>query len=158
MKFFMRGIIISLLMLNSAWAMTSFDGNKTLSIEQLAQTNKGKWTFMEVWAHDCHMCRKTIHHIEDMSMNLDNVSVFGVSIDGKADKALAEKFIDEMDLTFPNYLSNAAEVDSFILRNAGEVLVGTPTALLFNPQGKLVAVQPGAVTSKEVENFIKNNP
>lgn len=163
MKFFKQGISITLLLSSllfsmSAWAMSDIKTNQTITIEQLAAQNKGQWTFMEVWASDCHMCRRSIHHIEDMSMSVDNLKVYGISIDGVADKNLAQKFIADMGLTFPNYLSNAPEVDSFILRNAGETLMGTPTALLFNPQGKLVAVQPGAVTVEEVESFMAKNP
>jgi hypothetical protein len=33
--------------------------------------------------------------------------------------------------------------------------MGTPTTMVFNPKGKLVAVQPGAVTAKELVGFIQ---
>ncbi|MGB3916032.1 TlpA family protein disulfide reductase [Thiothrix litoralis] len=116
---------------------------------------KGKWTVMEVWASDCRMCRATIHHTVDFETSNPDVDVIGVSLDGKAGKANAEKFIDEQGLTFTNLLSDPSEVDKYLYSTAKESFIGTPTFMVYNPQGKLLAVQPGAVTAEELSDFIK---
>ncbi|OQX01081.1 MAG: alkyl hydroperoxide reductase [Thiothrix lacustris] len=117
--------------------------------------SKGKWTVMEVWASDCPMCRASIHHTIDFQVSNPDVTVVGVSLDGAEGKADAEKFIDEYGLTFPNVLSNPSEIDQYLYTTAKESFIGTPTFVVYNPEGKLLAVQPGAVTEEELSAFIK---
>ena len=42
-------------------------------------------------------------------------------------------------------------------QNLGESLIGTPTFILFDPEGKLVAAQPGIVAISSLEKFIIQN-
>jgi peroxiredoxin len=116
---------------------------------------KGKWTVMELWASDCRMCRGSIHHTIDFEASNPDVEVIGISLDDTSGKADAEKFIDEYGLTFTNLLSNPSEVDKYLYTTAKESFIGTPTFMVYNPQGKLLAVQAGAVTSEELSAFIQ---
>ncbi|WML91348.1 TlpA disulfide reductase family protein [Thiothrix lacustris] len=116
---------------------------------------KGKWTVMEVWASDCRMCRASIHHTVDFEMSNPDVDVIGISLDGKEGKANAKKFIDEQGLTFNNLISDPSEIDKYLYSTAKESFIGTPTFMVYNPEGKLLAVQPGAITAEELSDFIK---
>jgi len=42
-------------------------------------------------------------------------------------------------------------------QSIGESLVGTPTFILFDSEGKLVAAQPGIVSTESLEKFITEN-
>lgn len=134
-----------------ASALTDMHG-KTASLETLV--GQGKWTVVEVWASDCRACRGSIHHTVDFETANPDVDVIGISLDGADGKANAEKFIDEFGLDFPNLLSNASEIDQYLYSTAKESFIGTPTFMLYNPQGKLLAVQPGVVTEEELGAFI----
>lgn len=148
-------LLLSLSLLSVALpshAMTTMAG-KPVKMEQLV--GKGRWTAIEIWASTCSICRQTIHHLIEIDQRLPTIDVFGISIDDQAGKAEAQRFIQQHKMRFPNFLSNAAEVDAYLVKHADETFLGTPTLLLFSPQGKLVAVQPGPVTATELKDFIK---
>jgi len=132
--------------------MTDLKGN-TVQLENVV--GKGKWTVMKVWASDCHVCRQTIHYLSDFEVSFPEADVYGISIDGQEGKAQAQAFVSQYGLKFPNLLSDLREINTYLNKAAGESLYGTPTMLVFNPQGKLIAVQPGPVTADELVAFIK---
>lgn len=136
----------------SASALSGLDGTAT-TFEALV--GKGKWTVMEVWASDCRICRASAHHTVDFEATNPEVEVIGVSLDDTKGKANAEKFIDEFGFTFTNLLSNPSEVDQYLHTTAKKSFIGTPTFMVYNPQGELLAVQPGAVTAEELSAFIE---
>lgn len=115
---------------------------------------KGKWTVVTIWAHDCPICKQEIYHMtffHDAHKNKD-ATVLGVSIDGYANKARAQKFIDDQGLNFPNLITDPQTIGKF----GGGALVGTPTVYIFSPQGELVAKNIGATTQEDVEKFISS--
>ena len=68
-----------------------------------------------------------------------------------------QEFIDQHNIVYPTLISDAVEMDTFLYKTARESFIGTPTLLVFNPKGELVAVQPGTVTPTELSNFIKEH-
>ena len=58
-------------------------------------------------------------------------------------------------VNFPNLLSDAVEISGILYTAAGESLVGTPTMIVYNPQGELAAVQPGPVMAQDLIRFIQ---
>lgn len=141
-----------LLITTPATAMTDLQG-QPVQLENLV--GKGKWTVMKIWASDCHVCRQTIHYLKDVEVSFPEADVYGISIDGQEGKADAQAFVKQNSLDFPNLLSDLSEINTYLNKSAGESLFGTPTMLVFNPQGKLIAVQPGPVTADELIAFIK---
>lgn len=134
-----------------ASALSGMDG-KPASFDTLA--SKGKWTVVEAWASDCRACRSSIHETVDFEAGNPDVAVVGISLDGDSGKANAEKFIDEFGLSFTNLLSNPSELDQYLYSTAKESFIGTPTFMVYDPEGKLRAVQPGIVTAEELAAFI----
>lgn len=118
---------------------------------------KGKWTIVVLWAHDCPLCNQEIHQMaffHDEHHKKDAI-VLGVSVDGKAQKAQAMKFIERHDLDFTNLL---AEPDQFVLmRFGGGLFIGTPTYYVYTPDGKLYTREVGPITQEEVEKFMKES-
>ena len=146
--------LLAATILNStALAFTEFDGKKT-SIED--QLGGGKWTVLEVWASDCHACRQHMPDMVKFNGKMDNVRLLGVALDGQPGKAAAKAMINEYGIPFKTILSNPIEINAWMELNAEESLIGTPTFMIFDPKGKLVALQPGILPVKSLEKFIKS--
>lgn len=109
---------------------------------------KGKWTVVAVWAHDCPICNQEIHQMEffhDAHRKKD-ATVLGVSIDGdNVDKA--KRFVADHSLTFPNLITDPGTVSEF---GAGD-LIGTPTYLIFTPDGTLAGKKVGPLSQEQIE-------
>lgn len=138
-----------------AQALTDMQGN-TKQLEDIV--GQGKWTVFKIWASDCHVCQQTIHYLSEFKAAYPAADVYGISVDGQrdaADKAKAQAFIDRFDVQFPTLLSDFIEISGILYTAAGESLRGTPTMLVYTPQGKLLAVQPGAVMAQDLIRFIQ---
>lgn len=109
---------------------------------------KGKWTVVAVWAHDCPICNQEIHQMEffhDAHRKKD-ATVLGVSIDG-ANVDKAKRFVEDHSLTFPNLITDPGTVSDF---GAGD-LIGTPTYLVFAPDGSLATKKVGPMSQEQIE-------
>lgn len=114
---------------------------------------KGKWTVVVFWAHDCPICKAEIIQMvffHDAHRKKD-ATVLGVSIDGD-NTAVAQQFVDEQGLNFPNLIVDPAGVGDF---GAGR-LIGTPTYYIYDPQGKFVTKRIGATTQEQVEAIMRS--
>ena len=145
---------ILLLLSNSAFAFTDMKGKKD-SIQNHIGNNK--WTILEVWESNCPACRMHMPDMVKFDGKLKNARILGVSLDGQDGIDAAETFIDEYDVKFPTLITNFVEMNIWMQQSIGESLVGTPTFILFDPEGKLVAAQPGIVSTASLEKFIVQN-
>ena len=75
-------------------------------------------------------------------------------MDGQAKKAAALAFIERHDLPFPNLIGEPAMISLYYSALTQESLRGTPTFLIFDPEGELAAAQAGAVSPEAVDRFI----
>lgn len=152
-------VLISLLLLPFAANAQYFKdfSEKIRSVDEF--TGNGKWTVVMLWASDCHVCNHEAHEYVDFHQrHKDNdAQVLGISLDGKASRADAEKFISRHKLNFPNLIGEPEAVASFFQNLTGSRWIGTPTFLFFSPQGELMAQQVGAVPPKMIESFIDQN-
>lgn len=144
-------MLVSIMMSGTASAFTEFDGTQT-TIEK--QVGKGKWTLVEVWASDCHACRMHMPEMVEFDGKLKNLEIVGIALDGQPGKKAAKSMIDEYKMGFKNIISNPIEFNAWMELNAEESLIGTPTFLIFDPEGKLVAAQPGIIPVASIEKFI----
>ncbi len=129
--------------------ITSFD----------AQQTPGQWTVVMIWASDCHVCNEesgqyskfyTQHAGRDANM-------IGISIDGQRGKKAAEAFISRNGVVFPNLIGDVQTVSRWYQMETGESFRATPTFVVFGPDGKVRAAQPGAVPPAIIEQFISSN-
>lgn len=146
-SFFLGSLLLAL----PAAAMTNMNG-QAVNLDNL--TGKGKWTVFKVWASDCHICNHTAHHMNDFDMSADNADVYGISLDGQAGKHNAQRFIDKHNVSYPTLLGDVMEIDDIMYEQAKQSFVGTPTFMVYNPQGTLKAVQAGSITSEQLMGFI----
>ena len=143
-----------MLLSTSAQAFTDLDG-KPDSINN--HIGKDKWTIVEVWASDCGACRMHMPEMVEFDGKLKNARLLGVTLDGQKGIDNAEDFLAEFDVKFPTIVSNSIEMNIWMEQSIGESLRGTPTFILFDPEGKLVAAQPGIVAVESLEKFIMSN-
>ena len=139
------------LLSSSALAFTELDGKKT-TVED--QVGNGKWSVVEIWASDCHACHMHMPEMVEFNGKMDNLRIVGISLDGQAGKADAKSMIKKYDIPFKTILSNPIEVNAWMELIAQEGLRGTPTFMIFDPEGKLVALQPGIISVAAIEKFI----
>ena len=122
-------------------------------------TGKGKWVLVMFWASDCHICNKEAHQYVDFHFahSDKDAIVLGVSIDGKSKFNDAKHFIKKHSIDFPNLIGEPEDVTAEYSKYAQSRWVGTPSFLLFNPKGEILAAQVGAVPPEIVEKFIEKN-
>lgn len=119
-------------------------------------TGKGKWTVVMLWASDCMVCNKEAHQyvaFHEKHKNT-NATVLGVSLDGNAKKKEAQEFLDRHKVSFPSLIGEPVFVANGFQEITGEDFRGTPTFLIYGPDGKIQAQQAGAVPTDLIESFI----
>lgn len=122
-------------------------------------TGKGKWTVVMIWASYCPTCNAEVGNyvkFNDAHKN-KNVRVMGISIDGKADRADAVKFIKRHHVDYQNLIGEEGDVIGMYSTLSGKHWLGTPSFLIFSPSGKLRAAQAGAVPTHVIESYIAKN-
>lgn len=119
----------------------------------------GKWTLVMIWATDCHICKEQKPKISAFhDKHKDSlVEVFGIALDGASHLDDVNQYLEEHQPTFPNYVGELPIVASNYTSLTEEPLRGTPTYLLFNPQGELKGNNPGPVSPSAIEGFIERH-
>ena len=91
-----------------------------------------------IWASDCQICNAeaaTYARFHE-SQREKGVGVLGVSMDGQDNKAAALAFIERHDLPFPNLIGEPGMISLYYASLTQESLRGTPTFLIFDPDGE----------------------
>ena len=114
----------------------------------------GQWTVVVVWSADCPICRREIYQMaffHDVHKNKD-AAVLGISVDGYANKAKAQAFVDDQSLNFPNLIGDPRDAS----RIGGGAFIGTPTHYFFAPDGRFVTQRIGPLTQEQAEKIIRD--
>ncbi len=146
--------IVFLVLSSSAFAFTDLNGKQDSIMNHIG---KNKWTIVEVWESSCPACRMHMPDMVKFDGKLKNARILGITLDGQDGIEDAEDFLAEFDVKFPNLVTNYVEMNIWMQQHVGESLVGTPTFILFDPKGDLVAAQPGIVSTASLEKFILQN-
>ena len=138
-----------LLAMSVSWAQA--DGFKVIDSNGKSHTlagYKGKWVLVNYWATWCPPCLEEIPDLIALHDNKkNNLVVIGVALDYRSPKQVTD-FAEGMLVTYPIVLGN-----SQVVNQIGPVQ-GLPTTYLYNPDGKMVAQQVGAITREAVETYI----
>ena len=114
---------------------------------------KGKWTVVVIWSVDCPICKKDIFHMaffHDEHKNRD-ATVLGISIDGTGETKRVKEFIRNQSLGFPNLIGTTDTPEQISPKS----FIGTPTYIIFDPQGGFAAQVVGPTTQSQMEGYIK---
>ena len=148
---FERMVLIVGLVLFSALA-TAAEGFSVRDLQGKAHTlagYKGKWVLVNFWATWCPPCLEEIPDLialHDKHKDKDLV-VIGIAMEYRNPKLVAD-FARDYFISYPVVLGNSG-----IAAQVGPV-EGLPTTYLFNPQGRIVAYNVGALTRQAVESYI----
>jgi len=117
---------------------------------------KGKWLVVMIWAENCHVCNEEVSEYIAFHNRHENIdaSVLGISIDGEESQAAAKAFLARHKPSFPNLISEPEDFMAYYAEIGGGPFKGTPTILLYTPEGTLSAAQAGAVPIRIIENYI----
>ncbi len=142
----------------SAHALTlkDFQG-ESRNLDHLKQP--GKWMIVMIWASDCHVCNAEApaYALFHESHKDNDAHIVGVSLDGFEGIHYAKSFVTNHDLPFPNLIAEPRELVLHYAELTGESFRGTPSFLVYDTSGNLVAAQAGAVPTEVIEAFITRN-
>jgi len=146
-------LLLSLASSASAAGLATMDGKAAKVADYLGD---GKWTVVMFWSSDCHVCHlKAPEYVAFQEKHkAGNIRLLGLTLDGKDNKDAAQGFIDEHKLNFPNLIGEPEDVAGFYYDNTGNYFVGTPTFMIYNPDGKVRAADAGAIPVSIIEDFI----
>lgn len=146
---------------NIALASMFLEDMETKKVRNLSEfTGQGKWTVVMFWASDCHVCNQEIdqyNSFHNKHRNSDAI-VIGVSMDPKTKRTEAQEFVKRHKVPFTNLQGIPVQIAQQFQALTGQEWIGTPTFLVFSPQGELLAQQVGAVPVPIIEKFMANNP
>lgn len=120
---------------------------------------EGKWTLVMLWTSNCGICTReypVISEFHDKHKDID-AKVIGVSLDGYSQLDTITRHINEMPMTFDNLIGEITVVAFNYEASTEEPLRGTPTFMMFNPQGQLVGHNTGPVKIEALEKFIQRH-
>lgn len=152
-------MMLGLLVSQSVFAVTPFrdlmntDGK---IVDTSRDFGHGKWTLVMLWSTDCVICTKQnpmISAFHEKHRNVD-AQVIGIALDGPMNIDNVNAYIERHQLPFTNYIGRMDLVAMNYQILTQEPLRGTPTYLLFDPQGNLKGNNPGPVRAVAVEEFM----
>ncbi len=117
---------------------------------------KGKWTLVMFWETTCAICKQQEPEYAKFHKDHKNkdAEVIAISIDGTDNIKLVSDYQQENSLPYPVMVTDKPEVREKFLAATQETFRGTPTYLLFSPEGELKAAQPGMLPATSVEKYI----
>ena len=134
-----------------------FQNLKSGAFETIDDHNQqGKWLVVMIWAHDCEVCEREVGDYQRFHQKHadNNAVVLGVTLDGAARQQAAVDFVARHQLKFENLIAEPEVVAAYYQITTGSKWIGTPSFLIFGPDGELKAKQVGAVETDIVEAFI----
>ena len=138
-----------LLLLSAAWVQAAdFRLTDTKGKTHTLSGYKGKWVLVNYWATWCPPCLEEIPDLVALHEDRkNNLVVIGVAMDYRNARQVTD-FAESMLVDYPIVLGNDE-----VVRQIGPVQ-GLPTTYLYNPDGRMVAQQVGAITREMVERYI----
>ncbi len=127
----------------------AFELTDTQGRAQNLAAYKGKWVLVNFWATWCPPCNAEIPDLIALhnQYSKTRLEVIGIAMEYNDPKQVLQ-FAHNLHITYPIVLGNDA-----IAEQIGQV-EGLPTSYLYNPQGKIVAYQVGALTRSAIEHYI----
>ncbi|MDZ7754493.1 MAG: TlpA disulfide reductase family protein [Gammaproteobacteria bacterium] len=127
-------------------------------------TGQGKWLLVKFWASDCHVCAQEApsvtafherHREDDAEVPAE---VLGIALDGPDNMAAVQAFRERHGARFPSLVMEPEAGWRLFQQLTGQPWLGTPSYLIYGPDGQLLAQQVGAVPMAMVEDFISRKP
>lgn len=139
-------ILIAMLWVSAATA-EGFNFKDTKGKVHSLDDYKGKWVLVNFWATWCPPCLEEMPALQQLHETRKDLVILGIAMEYQ-DKEYVKQFADDLLVTFPIVLG-----DNRIAAQIGKI-PGLPTTYLYNPDGRVVAQNVGALTREAVERYI----
>ncbi|GKX58000.1 thioredoxin [Leminorella grimontii] len=104
---------------------------------------QGKYVYLNFWASNCGGCLAEMPTLEKLSQDFhDSIVVVGINTD-RGDFNV-EALLNDLNVTFPNVK------DQLAITQERYQVIGTPTAFLIGPDGKLLAQYVGMMKEPQL--------
>ena len=120
----------------------------------------GKWTMVMLWTTYCTTCRKQypiISEFHDKHKDTD-AKVVGISLDGHALMDKVRDYVVAQPISFETSVVEIAKFSKAYKAITEDNFTGTPTCLMFDPSGAMVAHAAGPMKIEIAERFIADSP
>ncbi|GAB3244155.1 TlpA family protein disulfide reductase [Chitinimonas naiadis] len=112
---------------------------------------QGKPLVVNFWATWCAPCREEIpEFVATQKTHGDKVRFVGLAIDNPKD---VSKFVQELGINYPVLVGEQDALE--LMRTEGNRLGALPFTLIFDPQGKKVAVHAGRLDQQKLDAYLK---
>ncbi len=135
----------------------TLDGQKAMLAEYF---EPGKWTLVMIWTTYCGVCAQQYPIISALhnERHEEDLKVVGISVDGYRYTEEVRVYIANRPPSFDSVIGEIAEIAPGFNETTGEEFKGTPTYLLFDPQGQIAAQTVGPIKTEAIDRFIRDNP
>lgn len=136
--------------------LVDVDGNK---VTTAANLGNGKWQLVMIWATNCHVCAEMKPKLSEFHNEHKDIDaqVYGVALDGHDRIDEVKQYMQRHNVSFPTFVGELGLVAANFELNSQVPLRGTPTYLLFNPAGELMAIDYGMLNIDAIERFMARN-
>ena len=141
-------VLAALLWLGSGQA-ADFSFTDLQSHPQRLADYRGKWVLVNFWATWCPPCLREVPDLMELhrAHKDKDLVVIGVALDST--RAAVQSFVKKHNVNYPVVVGDYKQAEQ-----VGPVEV-LPTSYLYDPKGKLISYQPGAVSREDVETYIR---
>lgn len=155
----MIALIVPLLTANALAAeqtnvgLVNMTGNAT---SLAAYTGDGKWLVVMLWSVTCGICAREVPIYSDFHDEHKgrDIKILGVALDGYAQKESIKDTMRRWDMRFPTLIADLSLFAANYQIQTGEQLMGTPTFMVYTPEGRLVANNPGPMRTSALISYI----
>ena len=118
-----------------------------------------KWLLVNIWNVDCPVCDEIVHQIVELQEQRggNDLFILGIALMQPGGQPDVDAYIVRHRVNFLNLLDDGSNVAQIYRDGTGSPWDGsTPTILLYNPQGTLVAKYIGPLCANDIIKFIDN--
>ena len=109
-----------------------------------------------LWSVTCGICAREVPVYSDFHDGIKgrDIKIFGVALDGSEQQDAIEDTVIRWDMRFPTLIADLSLFAFNYEFQTGKLPMGTPTYMVYIPEGKLVANNPGPMRTSALVTYI----
>jgi len=139
---------------SGTYRFNAIDVQSGQSAERMLEENK--WNLVAVWALDCITCEEQKPALSQFHRTYSQLNVVGLSIDGQAALTAIRNKLAQQPVPFTNYLVDQTDINRFFDTYLQAIFYGTPTYILYSPDGQVADVHAGPLDFTSLQTILKS--